>query len=140
MGKLGVHEFVTEILDESKWPSALRAVIQLLADKGVKKVNVEFGFVVERDLRGEEQGGDGIVPLENFHSFIVRSLGEGTIEWSGTSDFLFWPVGLEMNFMLCNDSDLHFSSPDTALLLELSRTLQANGVKVYESGKFVPDR
>jgi len=138
MGSLGGDEFVTEILDESQQSSTLRAVIQLLADKGVNKVNVEFGFVLERDLQGEKQGEDGMGPLEDFQSFIERGLAEGTIEWSGTSDFLFWPVGLEMKFLLCNDSDLHFASPDTALLLELSRSLQANGVKVYDhSGNLV---
>jgi hypothetical protein len=133
--------FNTEVLDESQQLSVLSCVAQFLCSIGVSQVFAEFGFVLERDLQGERQGQDIVVPLEEFQGFVERGLLEGTIEWCGNSDFLFSPVGLELKFTLCNDMDLHFSSPEIQLLLELSRALSALGIKVYNnSGSLVePD-
>ena len=134
------REFATEILNESQWPNALQSVIAVLRKNRVETVKAEFGFVLERDLRGEEQMKDAFVPLETLSSFIEGGLDEGTIEWSGNSNFVFSPVGINLRVMLCDDADLHFSSPDMALLGEISRALIACGVKVYDSGKLVsPD-
>lgn len=135
------REFVTEILDESQWPNVLQSIITVLRKNSVKTVKAEFGFVLERDLRGEEQMKDAFVSLEALPSFIETGLDQGTIEWSGNSNFVFSPVGIDLRLMLCNDADLHFSSPDTALLTEISRALIGCGVKVYDSGELVsPDR
>lgn len=127
------YEFNTEDLDDSQQLSVLGCVVQFLRSKNVGQVFAEFGFVVERDLEGEPQGEDIVVPLEEFQGFVERGLLDGTIEWCGTSDFLFSPVGLELKFTLCNDMDLHFSSPDMLLLFELSSALIALGVKVYDN-------
>jgi hypothetical protein len=130
-------EFNTEVLEESQQLSVLGCVVQFLRSRDVGQVFAEFGFVVERDLQGELQGQDIVVPLGEFQGFVERGLLEGTIEWCGNSDFFFSPVGLELKFKLCNDMDLHFSSPDMPLLLELSSVLIALGVKVYNSGRLV---
>ncbi len=127
-----MREFVTEVLDDSQRTVALAAVINFPASKGVHDVSVEFGFVVERDLRGEDQGTDGSVTLTSLQTFIERELEDGTIEWSGTSDFVFSPVTLEMKFRLCNDSDLHFSSAKDSLAIELSHEMVDKGIKVYD--------
>jgi len=133
------REFVTEILDELLWPRILSTVVGWLYDHGVKAVKVEVGFVIERDLRGEQPPENCVVALAEFQEFVERGLKEGTIEWGG-SDFRFAPIGLQLQLMLCNDSDLHFSSPDLSLLLDLSRCLLACSVQVYDSGKLVePD-
>jgi hypothetical protein len=131
------YEFVTDVLDESQQLSVLGCVVQFLRSRDVTQVFAEFGFVVERDLQGDRQGQDTLVPLQEFQGFVERGLAEGTIEWCGGSDFLFSPVGLEIKFKLCNDMDLHFSSTDMPLLLEVSSALIALGVKVYNSGKLV---
>src|SRR5215470_1202467 len=122
------REFVTETLDESLQRDVLDTIVRFLSSKGVESVRAEFGFAAERDLRGEQQGEDAVVPLSEMQQFIERGLSEGTIEWSGTSDFRLWPVGLDLELMLCNDSDLHFASSNPALLMELSRLLSGRGV------------
>jgi hypothetical protein len=127
-----IREVLTEVVDDVQQLSVLSVIVDFLASNGVENVNVEFGFVVDRDLRGETQGEDAVVPLMKLQQFIERGLSEGTIEWSGTSDFRFSPIGLKLQFMLCNDSDLHFSSANPTLLSELTRMLRASGVKVYE--------
>ena len=134
------YEFNTEELDESQQLSVLGCVVQFMRARGVGQVFAEFGFVVDRDLQGETQGQDTVVALEDFQGFVERGLLEGTIEWCGNSDFLFSPLELGLKFNLCNDMDLHFSSTDMPLLLELSNALIASGVKVYNSGRLVePD-
>jgi hypothetical protein len=90
--------------------------------------------VLKRDLRGEPQREDEIVRLVDLESFIETGLREGAIEWNAASDFLFSPVGAELKFMLCNDSDLHVASTDSALLIELGHVLSSSGIKVYDSG------
>jgi hypothetical protein len=129
---LDKREFVTEILDESYWPDTLAVIKRFLSSKGIDKVRVEFGFVVQRDLRGEPVPEDQTVPLHELDAFIESGLQEGTIEWAGTSDFIFSPIGTDLAIKLCNDADLHVSSADIELLTELSRALTDNGVKVYE--------
>jgi len=131
------REFVTDILDDSQQADVLGTIVRFLASKGVESVRAAFGFVFERDLRGENQGQDAVVALAELQQFIQQGLTEGTIEWSGTSDFRLFPVGLDLDLMLCNDSDLHFYSTNPALLMELSRMISDLGVKVYESGKLV---
>jgi hypothetical protein len=126
------REFVTEILDESRWAETLAVIVQFLTSKGIDKARVEFGFVVQRDLRGEAVPEDQIVPLNALDGFIAMGLHQGTIEWGGTSDFIFSPIGTDLIFKLCNDADLHFSSTDTELLTELRRVLTASGLKIYE--------
>lgn len=131
------REFVTEILDDAQQRDVLDTIVRFLSCKGVESVRAEFGFVLERDLRGEQQGEDAVVPITEVQEFIERGLSEGTIEWSGGSDFRLWPSGLDLELMLCNDSDLHFVSSNPKLLMELSRLLSNHGVKVYDSGKLV---
>ena len=118
-----MQEFITEVFDESQWPSILNAIVHLLRDRGTTIVEVKYGFVFERDLRGQRSPEDRIVPLGDLQTLIKQSLLDGTIEWGGGSDFRFAPVGLPLQFILCNDSDLHFSSPDRSLLVAVSRTL-----------------
>jgi hypothetical protein len=131
------REFVTEILNEAQQRDVLDPIVRFLSSKGVESVRAEFGFVLKRDLRGEQQGEDTVVPLSEVQQFIERGLSEGTIEWSGTSNFRLLPVGLDLELTLCNDSDLHFASSNPALLMELSRLLSDHGVKVFDSGKLV---
>ena len=131
------REFVTEILNEAQRRDVLDPIVGFLSSKGVESVRAEFGFVLGRDLRGEQQGEDAVVPLSEVQQFVKRGLNEGTIEWSGTSDFRLLPVGLDLELMLCNDSDLHLISSNPALLMELSRQLSDHGVKVFDSGKLV---
>jgi hypothetical protein len=126
------REFVTEVLEESGWRNALATIVHFLSEKGVEYVRVEFGFVVQRDLRGEAIPDDQTVALNKLESFVERGLEQGIIEWAGTSDFMFSAVGADANFMLCNDADLHVSSSDLTFLKELSGAVTASGVKVYE--------
>ena len=139
-GELKEHEFVTEILDESRWPNIMSVILEVLSHRGVQTVNAEFGFVMDRDLRGEKSPADRIVPVRDLGRIIQDGLCEGTIEWGGGSDFRFSAMELPLRFMLCNDSDLHFSSTDIALLLDLAHALSRLGIKVYHSGKLVLHR
>ncbi len=142
MGKLTkanptARELVTEILDKALWRSALKVILQFLHAKNVEQVRAEFGFILDRDLKGKPQAQDQIVQLSDLESFIQRGLDEGTIEWAGGSDFLFHPLGAEVAFMLCNDADLHLASADSSLLLELGHKISSSGIKVYDSGHLI---
>ncbi|HEY1470257.1 MAG TPA: hypothetical protein VGF61_14535 [Candidatus Acidoferrum sp.] len=142
MGKLTegnptARELVTEILDKDAWWSTLKVIVQFLHAKNIEQVRVEFGFVLERDLEGKPQAPSQIVQLSDLESLIKKGLDEGTIEWAGGSDFLFYPVGAEVTFMLCNDADLHFASTGTSLLLELGHKISSRGTKVYDSGHLI---
>ena len=132
-----MQEHVTEILDESRWPDVLDAIIGVLRSKNVQEVKIEFGFVVDRELRGELQPRDSIVPLDSLRRLIAKGLEDGTIEWAGTSDFIFSPVGSDLTFMLCNDADLHFASRNPELLRAVSDALISLGVKVYLDGEVI---
>ncbi len=131
------REFVTNVLDESSWASVLATIVGLLSERSVKSVTAEFGFVIARDLRGEKTPENCTVPLNRLEHLMEQGFRDGTIEWGGGSDFHFTPVGMPMQFMLCNDADLHFSSADLGLLLNLSHRLSMHGVRVYDSGNLV---
>jgi hypothetical protein len=131
------RELVTEILDEELWWKTLKLVVEFLRAKAVEEVRIEFGFVLDRDVAGKEQGQNQIVKLADLESFIRTGIGEGTIERKGSSDFIFYPQGAELAFMLCNDADLHFASSEPSLLSEVAKMLSARAVKVYDSGRLV---
>ena len=130
-----ISEVVTQILDEDLLWNAVGALTELLSLKGVKEVQVTFGFILERDLRGEAQPTDRIIELAGLKAFIEEGLREGTIEWNGQSDFVFEPNSIDLKVMLCNDADLHFASADTALLDELGRALKGAGIRMYSDGQ-----
>jgi hypothetical protein len=111
----------------------LKVIVQFLQAKNVEQVRVDFGFVLSRDLGGKPQAQSQIVQLSDLECFIQQGLYEGTIEWAGNSDFVFHPVGAEVAFMLCNDTDLHVASTDSSLLLEGGQKISASGIKEFES-------
>src|SRR6266404_8857156 len=131
------RELVTEILDKVLWSNTLKVIVQFLQAKNVEQVRVEFGFVLDRGLKGKPQAQSQIVQLSDLESFIQRGLDEGMIEWAGGSDFLLHPQGAELAFMLCNDADLHLASADSSLLLELGHKISTSGIKVYDSGHLI---
>ncbi len=131
------RELVTEILDETYWWKALKLVVEFLGSKAVENVRVEFGFVLERDIAGKDQGRDQTVRLDQLERFIRAGIADGTIERKGSSDFRFYPLGTEISFLLCNDADLHFASTQSSLIEETVDVLRAGGIKIYESGHLV---
>ena len=131
------RELVTEILDERLWWNTLKLIVEFLRAKNVEKVRVEFGFVLDLDIGGKQQGRDQIVRLADLENLIRTGIDEGTIEWNRSSDFVFCPLGIELAFMLCNDADLHFASAEPSLLAEVGHTLRTSGIKVYDSGRLV---
>jgi hypothetical protein len=131
------REFVTEILEETYWWNVLNLIVEFLRAKKVEQVRVEFGFVLDRYNAGKEQPPTQVVKIADLEPLIRSGLDEGTIERCGSSDFLFYPVGVELAFMLCNDADLHFASSDPSLLNELGHRVQSRGIKVYDSGRLI---
>ncbi len=131
------RELVTETLEETVWWKALQLIVEFLRTKTVEKVRIEFGFILNRDIAGKEQGRDQVIELVDLEPFIRAGIGEGTIEWCGTSDLLIFPVGTDLAFMICNDADLHFASAQPSLLAEFGHTLGSNGIKVYDSGRLI---
>ena len=131
MGKLtgsnpNARELLTEVLDKTRWWSALSLIVEFLRAKQVERVRIEFG---------KRQGQNQIVALVDLESVIKTGFDEGTIEWARNSDFVFRPLGADLALMLCNDADLHFASADPALLMELGHKIRSNGVAVFDSGK-----
>jgi hypothetical protein len=133
----GEHMFVTQMLDESSWASVLATIVTFLRERSVDSIRAEFGFALARDLRGETTPEDCMLLLDDLEALIQRGFQDGTIEWGQSSDFHFIPVGLPIRFVLCNDTDVHFWSPDRGLLLDLSQQLSRIGVRVYDSGNLV---
>jgi hypothetical protein len=131
------RELVTGILDEELWWNTLKLVVEFLRAKAVEEVRVEFGFVLDRDLAGKEQGKNRTVRLADLEGYIRSGIEEGTIERKGSSDFLFYPRGAELAFMLCNDADFHFASSEPSVLADMAKMLSAREVKVYDSGRIV---
>jgi hypothetical protein len=132
-GSPSSRELVTEVLDEMRWWDVLNLTVEFLRRKGVETVRVEFGYVLGRDLAGEQPPPDQTVELGSLESLIKTGLATGTIEWKKASDFVFHAPSIEMAFMLCNDADLHVASGNSVLLEALGGALRSSGIKVYGS-------
>ncbi len=102
--------------------------------EGSRKLQLSNGFILERDLRGDTTPENCTVPLDELEALIRQGMRDGTIEWGGSSDFHFPAAGLPVEFVLCNDADIHFSSSDSGVLREPGERLSKNGIKVYDSG------
>lgn len=136
MGSLkAVHgyafELTTTSLQGERWWLALRTIVSLLREVGVVEVDVEFGFVVERDLEGLEQGVDTRVAIDELEAFIQRGLLEGTIERSAGSDFCLHAAGTHIGVMLCNDDDIHIGADDAAMLNSFAGVLHSAGLETF---------
>ena len=131
------RELLTEILDKTSWWSTLRLIVEFLNSKRVENVRIEVGFVLDQELEGELQPQRQVVRLLDLEAVIRKGFDDGTIEWGRSSDFLFHPVGTDLAFMLCNDSDLHFASADSELLMELTHRIRSTGIKVYDHGTLI---
>jgi hypothetical protein len=131
------RELVTEVLDETLWWSAIKLIVEFLQRKAFELVRVEFGFVLDRYNEGKEEPPTRVVQLSDLEHLINTGLDEGTIEWNGSSDFLFYPLGSELSFMLCNDADVHFACTDSSLLEELGLLLRSSGINVYDEGRLI---
>ena len=130
-------QLATEGLDKNRWWIALDLIVDFLRSKHIDKVFIEFGFILDRDLAGKAQAEDQTVQLDDLVAVIKKGFEEGTIEWARCSDCRFYPVGLDFNFMLCNDADVHLASTDSALLVELGRKIYSIGIKVYGSKQII---
>jgi hypothetical protein len=128
-----MHEFVTEVLDESSCAFVVALLVGFLRGRGVETVTAEYGFVVDRDVRGDTTAENCTVPLDELEALIQQGMRDGTIEWGGSSDFRFKAAGLPVEFVLCNDGDIHFSSSDSGVLREVGERLSKNGINVYGS-------
>lgn len=71
------HELVTEILEDTVWWEALKLIVVFLGAKSVEKVRIEFGFVLDRDIAGKEQGCDQVIELADLERFIRAVLARG---------------------------------------------------------------
>jgi hypothetical protein len=130
------RELITQALDKTLWWSTLKLIVEFLRAKNIEKVRAEFGFGLGRHIAGKQKPPNQIIQLTDLESFIRTSFDVGTIEWK-RSDFLFYPLGTELAFLLCNDADIHFASTDLSLLAELGHTLRSSGIKVYDSGRLI---
>jgi hypothetical protein len=131
------RELLTEILDKMSWWSTLDLIVDFLRSKRVDRVRIEFGFVLDRELEGRPQAPGQIVQLDDLETVIKKGFDEETIEWAKASDFRFYPLGIDLAFMLCNDADLHFASTDSSLLMELGHKIYSSGIKVCDSGQLI---
>ena len=124
-------EILTDVLAEDRWWAAIRSVLTVLESLQISSVDIEFGFVVDRDIEGKRQGEDRTIPLNTLVSTIELGLTEGTIERSGVSDFFIRVPRLILTIMLCNDGDIHFGSRDKALLKRIADELKGIGIVVH---------
>jgi len=131
----GGTELVSQILDEELFWTAIDVVSAFLKKKNAVKVRIRFGFILDRELRGEPQPEEQTVDLADLRDYVRKGLDEGTIEWNGQSDCVLEPSGLNLKIMWCNDADLHFASDDVASVMELGNLLQAAGVNIYRDGQ-----
>jgi hypothetical protein len=132
-----LRELVTEVLDRTGQRSVIKVVVNFLRAKNIQQVRVVIGPVWGRDEREKVDGSDQTIPLGDLESFIEQGLNEGTIEWGRRSDSHLYPTGADLDLMLCNDADLHMTSADASLLLDLGRVISASGIKVYVSWQFL---
>ena len=132
-----LRELVTEVLDRTGQRNAIKVVVNFLRAKNIQQVRVEIGSVWGLDEKEKVDGSDQTIPLSDLDSFIEQGLNEGTIEWGRRSDSHLYPTGTDLDLMLCNDADLHMTSAEASLLLDLGRVISASGIKVYVSPQFL---
>jgi hypothetical protein len=132
-----LRELVTEVLDRTGQRNAIKVVVNFLRAKKIEQVRVEIGSVWGRDGNLKVEGADQTIRLSDLESFIEQGLNGGTIEWGRRSDSHLYPTGTDLDLMLCNDADLHITSADASLLLDLGRVISASGIKVYVSDQFL---
>lgn len=136
MGNLKVekglaYEMITGVLDEPQWWAVLRVFIEFLKSKTKLPIDIKYGFVIDRDVAGKEQGKDGTINVDSIESVVRDGLRDGTIERSGMSDFIISLQSPAFAIMLCNDADIHFAASDLEILNEAKDVVARTGSIVH---------
>jgi hypothetical protein len=107
-------EILTNILTEQQFRQELSNAMSFLAQRGISRAVVSFGFTLHAPQLEDVSVGD-TVPIADVPAFIAKR--ERSKDFRlGVFDCCIEPSGLDMRFLFCNDRDVHVMSDNTELL------------------------
>jgi hypothetical protein len=122
-------EILTNILSEEQFRQELGDAMSFLAQRGIRKVAVSFGFTPDAPQLNDV-GIGYTVPIANVPSFIAER--ERTQGFRlGVYDCWIEPSELDARFLFCNDRDVHVTSDSVELLDSIRAHWRAKGFNVY---------
>jgi hypothetical protein len=122
-------EIVTQQLDNATLEAQLRLVAELCPAFDPSGVNVSYGWACELDI--DELYRDHLVESHRLLEFVDESIRRGVFTL-GQSDLHIHGAGIDFSFRLCHESDVHFDSPDSALVSRVVSAWKTAGLSVRE--------
>ena len=122
-------EIRTGLLNIEQLKTELETVIARFNSKNVQQVTVMYGFDCELDQA--ELYKEITIDVSDINAFIKCSESEGIYKF-GDNDFYISVKPLDMEFLFCHESDVHFTSSDNEIFAQIKQEWQNEGYEAYE--------
>ena len=122
-------EIRTGLLNIEQLRAELETVIERLKSKDVQQVTVMYGFDCELDQ--DELYKEITVAVNDINTFIARSESEEIYKF-GDNDFYIMAKPLDIKFLFCHESDVHFTTSDKGVFAQIKEEWLNMGYDAYE--------
>ena len=122
-------EILTNILTEEQFRGELHNTAVLLSQRGITQARIAFGFAPDFPNL-EDVGVEYTVSVLDVPS-VVEDREQTKGFPLGLSDCWLYPVGLEAEFLFCNDRDIHLKSESMELIDAVRNHWRTRGFNVY---------
>lgn len=118
-------------LPEAEWLNAAKLVIEFMKTLGVSQAEINYDFILEKDIQGQPQPTPKTVDLISLYSQIELDMKEGIIEYcSSTNCRIDFDERLSM--ILDNDCFILLEANDATFLRSVGDFLRLHQVDTFE--------
>ena len=128
-------EVITQRLDGAALVQYLRLVADLCVALDPSGLDVSYGWAC--DLEIDELYRDHRIESHGLLDFVEDSTRRGAFTL-GESDLHIRGAGIDFEFMLCHESDIHFESADPELVRRVASAWKATGLSVHDAKESEP--
>lgn len=128
-GRIKNMKIQTGLLNIDQLKTELEIVIDRFKSKNVQQVTVMYGFDCELDQ--DELYKEITIDVNDINTFIKRSENEGIYKF-GDNDFYIMAKPIDMEFLFCHESDVHFTSSDNGIFAQIEQEWEHEGYEAYE--------
>ncbi|MEM7343214.1 MAG: hypothetical protein AAF485_03145 [Chloroflexota bacterium] len=117
-------EIKTVILSKSQFELIIQDILIFLNEKRIKSVTTIYGWACNVEIDDLYQ--DIPISTDNLKQFLIENIENGVYE-VGESDLFIENKETDVQFLLCHESDIHFTTKNMQLLQEVRDSWKRKG-------------
>lgn len=121
-------EIITKQIDKDGYAKILEYIFKFFKTKSLNEVVVSYGW----DCNTEDLYVDKPLKIDELNDYIDYSVNKKIFKL-GESDFYISSENKDFEFMLCHESDVHFSAKNIDFLNEVKKNWKKIGFDFYDA-------